>query len=164
MELMSLLSFQDSNLDKRDLKADKKYYHLRSISRLLSSFGMTAIGASIIPDMINGDVWGAILRLLIALGALVGAIIMGAFNGVKGARLKLSTVEDVCGDLERWAGTKPKLPKYKEIKFLPVEEKPIEEPQAYEVAEKIFSLPIFSERQNMAECSESTGIIFAPLS
>ena len=158
MELMSLLSFQDSNLDKRDLKADKKYYHLRSISILLSSFGMTAIGASIIPDMINGDVWGAILRLLIALGALVGSIIMGAFNGVKGARLKLSTVEDVCGDLERWAGTKPKLPKYKEVKFLPIEEKAeeksIEEPQAYEVAEKIFSLPILQNESTISDNQE----------
>lgn len=163
MELMSLLSFQDNNLNKRDLKAAKKYYHLRSFTRLITSFGMTAIGASIIPDMINGDFWGAILRLMLALGALFGAIVMGTLNGVKGARIKLSTVEDVCGDLERWSGKKSLLPKYKEI-VLPEEPKEPDnkkveateqkDKEPYQVIEKIFSEQTLPNQLSISDNSE----------
>lgn len=146
MELMSLLSFQDANLNKRDLKADKKYYHTRSMTRLITSFGLVSIGGSMIPDMIQGNIWSAILKLVAALAALFGAIISGSINGVKGARLKLSVVEDTCHDLERWAGKKPKIAKYKEIslKELAKLDKPVEPPKEetpVEVLESIFDIP-----------------------
>ena len=97
-----------------------------------------------VPDMIDGNVWDAILKLVVALGALVGAIISGSINGVKGSRLKLSVVEDTCQDLERWAGKKPKIAKYKEIslKELTKLDKPVEPPKEdspSDVAAKIFN-------------------------
>lgn len=144
MELMSLLSFQDANLNKRNLSADKRYYHRKSITRLITSLGLISIGGSMIPDMIDGNIAGAILKLVAALMALLGAIISGSISGVKGARLKLSIVEDTCTDLERWANKKPKIAKYKDIKLIDTVklDKPIEPPKEEtpsEVVEHLFN-------------------------
>lgn len=144
MELMSLLSFQDANLNKRNLRADKQYYHRKSITRFITSLGLISIGGSMIPDMIDGNIAGAILKLIVALMALLGAIVSGSISGVKGARLKLSIVEDTCADLERWANKKPKIAKYKEIKLIDAVklDKPIEPPKEEtpsEVVEHLFN-------------------------
>lgn len=146
MELMSLLSFQDANLNKRNLRADKHYYHRRSITRLITSLGLISIGGSMIPDMIDGNYAGAILKLVAALTALFGAIISGSVGGVKGARLKLSVVEDTCADLERWANKKPKIAKYKDIKLIDAVKldklvEPPKEETPVEVLESIFNQP-----------------------
>lgn len=145
MELMSLFSFQDNNLNKRHLQAHKGFYLRNSISRLISSMLIISISGSIIPEFIGGDVWSALLKLIIVVGTLGSAVLMGAMSGIRGARLKLSTVEDVCNDLEKWANKKPLLTPYKE---------PIEEPEAevssstqsnenkpIEVTSAIFNLP-----------------------
>ena len=115
MELMSLLSFQDANLNKRELKADKKFYIKHSIIKLLSLVLTISVGGSIIPELIGGNYWTALLKFCVVIGSLITAILMGAMNGIKGARLKLSTVEDTCNDLERWAEKKPILGPYKEV-------------------------------------------------
>lgn len=113
MEVMSLLSFQESNLNKRHLKADKSFYVRKSITKFLSVLLTVSVGASLVPEMINGEWWAAILKLSIAVGSLLAAVLGGSLNGIRGARLKLSSVEDVCGDLERWAKKKPILIPYK---------------------------------------------------
>ena len=96
--------------------------------------------------MIQGDIWSAILKLLVAVGSLLGAVFMGSMNGVRGARLKLSTVEEVCMDLEKWADKKPILAPYQEpvklteekqetqLSFLPEKDKTPDQ-----VASSIFS-------------------------
>ena len=63
---------------------------------------------------------------------------MGALSGVKGARMKLSIVEDACVDLEKWANKKPIIAPYIEpvIKTETVEE--VKEPTPAEAAEKLF--------------------------
>lgn len=109
MELMSLFSYQDSNLNKRHLKADRFFYVRKSSTKLLSSLLIVTMGGGLIPQMVQGDWWTVALRLIIALGSLAGAILMGSINGVRGARIKLSVVEDACVDLEQWKGTKPVL-------------------------------------------------------
>lgn len=146
MEIMSLLSFQDANLNKRNLKASKHFYAKKSISKFLSTLLIVSVTGSIIPEMIQGDIWSAVLKLLVAIGSLLGAVFMGSMNGVRGARLKLSTVEEVCMDLEKWADKKPILAPYQEpvklteekqetqLSFLPEKDKTPDQ-----VASSIFS-------------------------
>lgn len=114
MELMSLFSFQEANMDKRSLKADKRFYVRTSLRKLVVLLLTIGVGASIVPNMIEGEWWAALLKLIIAIGSLLTAILMGAINGVRGARIKLSTVEDACMDLELWAKKKPIIAPYKE--------------------------------------------------
>ena len=122
MEVMSLFSYQEANLSKRHLKADKSYYAKRSITKFLSLLLTVSIGGSLIPEFMNGNKWSAILKLLIALGSLLSSILMGAMNGIRGARIKLCTVEEVCFDLEKWADKKPIIEPYEEIVVQPREE------------------------------------------
>lgn len=116
MELMSLFSYQDANFNKRELKADKKFYKGGSIKKLIVSLLLITTGASLTPVLIAGNYETVILRLMLAIGSLLSSTFMGAMNGVKGARIKLSIVEDVCADLERWANKKPILAPYEEPK------------------------------------------------
>lgn len=120
MELMSLFSYQDANFNKRNLRADKNFYARKTISKLVISILIIVTGASLIPEMINGEYWSAVLKLALAVGSLLSGVFMGAMNGVRGARLKLSVVEDACCDLERWAEKKPLIEPYVEP------EKPVE--------------------------------------
>ena len=143
IELMSLLSFQETNLSKRDLYAAKRFYVRKSLTKAITAFGIIGIGGSIIPEMVSGNIWAAILKLILALGTLCGSIFMGAINGVRGARLKLSIVEVVCQDLEKWSDKKPVLDKYTPIDTntttnkVDNNQKKAEEP--FEVAEQIFN-------------------------
>ena len=47
---------------------------------------------------------------------------MGGMNGIRGARIKLSIVEDASVDLELWGNKKPKIAPYKEPIILENEE------------------------------------------
>lgn len=114
MELMSLFSFQEANMDRRSLSADKHFYRKNSLQKLFFLVLTIGIGASIAPNMIQGEWWAALFKLIIAVGSLLTSILMGAINGVKGARIKLSIVEDACTDLEIWAKKKPIIAPYKE--------------------------------------------------
>ena len=122
MELMSLFSFQEANLNKRDLKGSKRYYWFNSVQKFLTLFLSISIGGAIIPEMISGNWPAAILKLIISLGSVITSIIMGGINGIRGARIKLSIVEDASVDLEQWANTKPKIAPYKEPTILEDEE------------------------------------------
>ena len=148
VELSSLLSFQDADLSKKNLKSDRQYYRRKSISKFITTLLTIGLGASLVPEMITGEYAAAILKLILALGTLGAAIVSGALSGIQGARLKLSIVEDVCFDLERWAGKKPIILPYK----LPIEtkiennddilktKKPDQELSPSEVVETIFNL------------------------
>lgn len=116
MELMSLFAFQDANLNKRNLRADKNFYRFHSIKKFVSTLMTVTLGASIIPEMITGNWGSAILKLMLGITTISMSVIFGAINGIQGARLKLSTVEEACGDLERWSNSKPRLTPYTEIK------------------------------------------------
>ena len=115
MELMSLFAFQDANLNKRNLRADKSFYRFHSIKKLVTTLMTVTLGASILPEMITGNWGSAIIKLLLGIMSISMSVIFGAINGIQGARLKLSTVEEACGDLERWSNTKPKMTPYVEI-------------------------------------------------
>lgn len=133
MELLSLLSYQDANFNKRDLRADKRFYTVRSLKKLFSSILIIFVGASLIPEMIDGSYWSALLKLVLALVTLMTSILMGAMTGIRGARLKLSIIEDACMDMERWADKKPVLSPYKE----PIVQSQIEPPKTEQVIEAI---------------------------
>ena len=111
-ELSSLLSFQDTDLSKKNLKRDKQYYRKKSISKFITTALTICLGASLAPQLINGEYAAAIFKLVLALGSLLGAVIGGGLSGIQGARLKLSIVEDVCFDLERWTNKKPLVAPY----------------------------------------------------
>lgn len=138
MELMSLMSFQDANLNKRDLKASKKFYATKSSSKFISTLLFVSLTGSLMPEMIDGNIWWAIFKVIIALGSLGSAVLMGSINGVRGARLKLSVVEEVCMDLEKWANKKPILAPYTEPTPI-IDSKPIEDKTPNEVLNSIFS-------------------------
>lgn len=144
MELMSLFSFQEANMDKRHLNADKKFYTKNSLQKLFFLMLTIGVGASIVPNMIQGEWWAAVLKLLIAVGSLLTSILMGAINGVRGARIKLSTVEDACMDLELWAKKKPIIAPYKEPKEV-VEEQPKIQESSNEVTADIFNRTKFTK-------------------
>ena len=121
MELMSLFAFQDANLNKRNLKADRTFYTTHAIQKFVSTLMTVVFGASIIPEMISGD-WGiAILKLILGVVSISMSVVFGAINGIQGARLKLSSVEEACSDLERWSNKKPVLAPYSEIKTEDIE-------------------------------------------
>lgn len=125
MELLSLFSYQDANFNKRDLRADKKFFANKTSIKLITSILLIVTGASLIPEMVQGSYWSAVLKLILAVFSLCSSVIMGAMNGVRGARLKLSIVEDACADMERWAHTKPVLTLFEEPEVIEPE-KPIE--------------------------------------
>lgn len=138
MELMSLFAFQEANLNKRDLRADRRYYTWHALQKFFSTLMTVVVGASIIPEMISGEWWTAILKLILGIFSIGMSVIFGALNGIQGARLKLSTVEEACGDLERWAEKKPEKAPYDEIKEESKPEKK-EEPKP-DPLENIFNL------------------------
>lgn len=107
IEVMSLLSFQETNASKRQLKAEKKFYARKSSTKFLTLLLTVSVTGSLIPEFIAGNRWAALLKLLIALCSLGSAVIMGAINGIRGGRIKLSIVQDVCVDLESWGNKKP---------------------------------------------------------
>lgn len=125
MELMSLLSFQEAHLNKRNLKSSKHYYWFNSIQKFLTLFFTISVGGAIIPEMIKGNWAAAILKLIISLGSVITSVIMGGMNGIRGARIKLSIVEDASVDLELWGNKKPKIAPYAEPKN--IEEQPKED-------------------------------------
>lgn len=138
MELMSLFAFQEANLNKRDLKADRKFYTIHATQKFFTTFMTVVFGASIIPEMISGEWWGAVLKLILGLFSIGMSVVFGAINGIQGARLKLSTVEEACGDLERWSDKKPILAPYGE----PNVENKVEndEKKSTDITENIFNI------------------------
>ena len=138
MELMSLFAFQEANLNKRDLRADRRYYTWHALQKFVTTLMTVVVGASIIPEMISGEWWTAILKLILGIFSIGMSVIFGALNGIQGARLKLSTVEEACGDLERWAEKKPEKAPYDEIKETPKPE--IKEESKTDPLENIFNL------------------------
>lgn len=149
MELLSLFSFQDANFNKRDLRADKSFYRSGSIKKLIVSILIVVSGASFIPEMVKGDYFSIIMKLILAIWSLLSAVFMGAMNGVKGARIKLSIVEDACVDLERWKDTKPIIAPYESPIKIENESDIIEEKEVKEDnnSEQDINFEIF--KQNM---------------
>lgn len=140
MELQALFSFQEANMNKRDLKSDKKFYGKKASGKLLGLLFTIGIGASIVPTIIDGQISIILLKLILSIGALLSSVFTGAINGVRGARLKLSLVEDVCFDLERWANKKPIIAPYEEPIIIIPEPltKPIKPDEPIEVTQDIF--------------------------
>ena len=66
---------------------------------------------------------------------------MGAMQGIRGARLKLSSVEDACNDLEKWANKKPILTPYKEPIIESKDTTIQEDKETQEVTSEIFNIP-----------------------
>ena len=140
MELMSLFAFQEANLNKRDLKADSKYYTIHAIQKFVTTLMTVVVGGSIIPEMISGNWWTAVLKLVLGIFSIGMSVVFGALNGIQGARLKLSTVEEACGDLERWSNKKPVFAPYSAYEQK-TEPKPQENTHT-EITENIFNLNI----------------------
>ena len=140
MELMSLFAFQEANLNKRDLRADTKYYTYHAIQKFVTTLMTVVVGGSIIPEMISGNWWTAILKMILGVFSIGMSVVFGAINGIQGARLKLSAVEEACGDLERWSDKKPVLAPYSDFeKEIEPEKEETEKPM---ITENIFNLNI----------------------
>ncbi len=107
MELLSLISYQDSDFNKRKLRADKTFFIINCSKKVFSSGASVIVGASIVPEMISGDYFTAFLKLIIAIVTLLSSVITGAVAGIKGGRIKLSIIEDTSADIERWGNKKP---------------------------------------------------------
>ena len=97
-------------------------------------------GASLVPEIVEGSWLAVALKLGLGIGALLSGTISGALNGVKGARIKLSVVEDVCFDLETWKGVKPMMPPYQKDGYYDLSntQKIEEKPQETNNIENIF--------------------------
>ena len=145
MELMSLLSYRDANTNKRNLKADKNYFTIHSTFKIILLSLIIVAGGSIAPDFIDGNIAQAIFKLILAVGSLLSSTFMGALNGLKGGKLKLAIVEEVCGDLEKWSNKKPII-------------SPFEEPKKIEV---VTTEEVIDDTEKVIDDTEVTDEIFS---
>ena len=112
ISLMSLFSYREGQLNKRNLSADKRYFVISATLRFLLTIFIVTIGISLTPDILEGNFLAMLMKLSVGLWMLISSTISGSITGLKSARIKLSTVEDVCVDLEQWAHKKPIIEKY----------------------------------------------------
>lgn len=122
MQLLSLLSAQDDGQVRRNINKHKQFYFRKSLTKLVVACLVVSLGGSLAPHIMNGEVWPVVLKLILAIGSIFSAVFFGMLNGVKGARIKLSLLEQVAGDLEEWAHIKPIISPYE----VPVEHKPVQ--------------------------------------
>lgn len=112
MEVLSLFSFGNQVGKKRRMYADRQFYARKSFGKIVRGLLVITLGASLIPDIIDGSIWPIILKLVLAIGSIISSVLMGMYAGVRGAKIKLSAVEEVCCDLEDWSHKKPTILPY----------------------------------------------------
>ena len=108
----SLFSYNDSELNKRNLHASKTHLCVSGAFRLFSTILVVCVGAALTPDILEENFIAVVMKLIVGLWILISGAIGGTISGAKGAKIKLSVVEDVCKDLEQWADKKPIIEKY----------------------------------------------------
>lgn len=102
--LLSVSSSYSLQFKSREAEA----YTIRTkIMKLLTSILSVAMAASISVDFLQGSYFSAIITLMLNVVILFTSLFFGSANGIKRAKIKLSTVEEACEMLEEWKNSIP---------------------------------------------------------
>lgn len=120
-DVLYILSVSKSNTMKIDVKESEKFHGIHFATKFISSVLGSLLVASLTYEFIQGGWESAILKLLISIVLLVSSLFFGASNGIKSAKIKLSTAEIVSERLEEWKQYSPIEEPFTENKSTPEE-------------------------------------------
>lgn len=113
-EVLSVLSVSGSDGMKIDIKKSEHQHAAGRIRKLLTSLLSTFLAASLAVNFVQGDLTTAFLTLLLNVVILFSSLFFGALAGIKGAKVKLATAEQISELLEEWRKQPPKEEPYQE--------------------------------------------------
>lgn len=113
-EVLSVLNVSGSDVMRIDIKKSEHQHAVGRIQKLLTSLLSTFLAASLAVNFVQGDLTSAFLTLLLNVVILFSSLFFGALAGIKGAKTKLSTAEQISELLEEWRKQPPKEEPYQE--------------------------------------------------
>lgn len=113
-EVLSVLNVSGSDGMKIDIKKSEHQHAVGRIQKLLTSLLSTFLAASLAVNFVQGDLTSAFLTLLLNVVILFSSLFFGALAGMKGAKVKLATAEQISELLEEWRKQPPKEEPYQE--------------------------------------------------
>ena len=113
-EVLSVLNVSGSDSMRIDIKKSEHQHACDRIRKFLTSLLSTFLAASITVNFVTGDLTSAFLTLLLNIVILFGSLFFGALAGMKGAKVKLATAEQISELLEEWRKQSPKEEPYQE--------------------------------------------------
>lgn len=120
-EVLSVLDVSGSDGMKIHIRKAEHLHTVGRIQKLITSALSTALAASITVNFITGNWESACLTLLLNIVILFMSVFFGAASGVKGAKIKLATAEQISELLEEWRKQPPKEEPYQEHKNVPAQ-------------------------------------------
>ena len=126
-DVLYVLSVSGSEGMKIKVRKAEHRHAVGRISKILTSLLSTTLAASITVTFIQGDIATALFTLLINIVILCISLFFGAASGIKGAKIKLATAEQVCELLEEWKNQPPSEEPYAKEEHI-LKEKPSEKP------------------------------------
>ena len=115
-DVLYVLSVSGSGGMKIRVRKAEHQHTFGRISKIITSLLATTLAASITVTFIQGDIATALLTLLINIVILCISLFFGAASGIKGAKIKLATAEQICELLEEWKSQSPAEEPYVEKK------------------------------------------------
>lgn len=106
-DVLYILSVGGSGGMKIRVRKAEHQHAFGRISKIITSLLSTTLVASITVTFIQGDIATALLTLLINIVILCISLFFGAASGIKGAKIKLATAEQICELLEEWKSQPP---------------------------------------------------------
>lgn len=113
-EVLSVLNVSGSDGMRIDIKKSEHQHTAGRIKKLLTSLLSTFLAASLAVNFVQGDLTSAFLTLLLNVVILFSSLFFGALAGMKGAKVKLATAEQISELLEEWRKQPPKEEPYQE--------------------------------------------------
>lgn len=113
-EVLSVLNVSGSDGMRIDIKKSEHQHAAGRIKKLITSLLSTVLAASLVVNFVQGDLTSAFLTLLLNVIILFSSLFFGALAGMKGAKIKLATAEQISELLEEWRKQPPKEEPYQE--------------------------------------------------
>lgn len=113
-EVLSVLNVSGSDGMRIDIKKSEHQHATGRIKKLITSMLSTFLAASLAVNFVQGDLTSAFLTLLLNVVILFSSLFFGALAGMKGAKVKLATAEQISELLEEWRKQPPKEEPYQE--------------------------------------------------
>ena len=113
-EVLSVLNVSGSDGMRIDIKKSEHQHAVERILKLLTSLLFTFLSASLVANFVQGDFTSAFLTLLLNVVILFSSLFFGALAGMRGAKVKLATAEQISELLEEWRKQPPKEEPYQE--------------------------------------------------
>lgn len=114
-DVLSVLNISGSEGMKIQLRKAEHQHTSGRIQKLITSMMSVSLAASVTINFITDNWESACLTLLLNIVILLTSLFFGAAAGVKGAKIKLATAEQISELLEEWRKYPPKEEPYKDI-------------------------------------------------